>query len=233
MYKINAHQAYICFFFLLFKSGYLSLSSICISAPLSLFVSYTCTQRRRCAALWQQPVSSVNDLWRVSRCVSLGSFRFVSTELYLRAPFMCPQVWLPSPLWIGGGGGRVGSCQIPPLPLWRTEMESPWAWGHCLTVEFRVLRESSAARKTVSSFRHIVCTIFLAHAVFIWNRFTVIDCLLVKLFFFALKNLNLWGNSQKAKWIVASLIFIITEKQKRILSLHRNYRVLWCIAAEP
>lgn len=46
---------------------------------------------------WQRPVSSVNDLWRVSRCVSLGSFRFVSTELYLRAPFMGPQVWPPSP----------------------------------------------------------------------------------------------------------------------------------------
>lgn len=82
----------------------ISLSSVCIPAPLSLFVSYTCTQRRRCAALWQQLVSSVNDLWRVSRCVSLGSFRFVSTELYLRAPFMCPQVWLPSPLRRGGGG---------------------------------------------------------------------------------------------------------------------------------
>lgn len=68
---------------------------------------------RRCAALWHQSVSSVNDLWRVSGCVSLGSFIFFSTELYLRAPFMCPQVWLPYPFL---GECLEGSCQIPPPP---------------------------------------------------------------------------------------------------------------------
>lgn len=127
---IHAHQAYISFLFLLFNAGYLSLSSVCISALLSLFVSYTCTQRRRCAALWQQPVSSVNDLWRVSRCVSLGSFRFVSTELYLRAPFMRPQVWL------GEEGGELPNSLASPCRgrEWKTHEHDgalPECWVQC------------------------------------------------------------------------------------------------------
>lgn len=145
----------------------ISLSSVCIPAPLSLFVSYTCTQRRRCAALWQQLVSSVNDLWRVSRCVSLGSFRFVSTELYLRAPFMCPQVWLPSPL--RSGGGVLPNSPTPPVE--DRDGKPMSVMGHCLTVELRVLRESSAARKTVSSCRHIVCTIFFCSCCFYLKPF--------------------------------------------------------------
>lgn len=126
----NTYHSYINFFFPLFLTYQLWLSCshlfvyLCPPPCLSHSHSHKHMERRRCAALWQQPVSSVNDLWSVSRCVSLGSFRFVSTALYLRAPFMGPQVWLPSP-WGGCGGG---GCQIPPLPPWRTVMESPWAW---------------------------------------------------------------------------------------------------------
>lgn len=109
----NTYHTYISFFFFFLS---MSLSSVCVS----VCVSHTHTQRRGGGVqrLWQQSVSSVNDLWRVSRCVSLGSFRFVSTALYLRAPFMGPQVWPPSPT-DRREGGREGSYQIPPLPPWR------------------------------------------------------------------------------------------------------------------
>lgn len=74
-----------------------------------------------CSAAWRRPVSSVNDLWRVSQCVSLGSFRFVSTALYLRAPFVGPQVWPPSPTQ-RGGGGQFAQKKIP--------LKSTRAWQH-------------------------------------------------------------------------------------------------------
>lgn len=125
----NTYHTYIRFFFTFSYTLSLAVSllSVCISVS-CLFLSHTHTHRwrRRCSAvLWQQPVSSVNDLWRVSRCVSLGSLRFVSTVLYLKAPFMGPQVWLPSPQ-----GDSKGSCQIPVLHPHRTVMESRWAsWG--------------------------------------------------------------------------------------------------------
>lgn len=67
-----------------------------------------------------------------------------------------------------GGGGSSGELPNSPTPPVEDRDGKPMSMmGHCLTVEFRVLRESSAARKTVSSFRHIVCTIFFAHAFFI------------------------------------------------------------------
>ena len=119
---------------LLSNFGYLCLSSVCISVSLTRSISHTHThththtERRRRSALWQ-PVSSVNDLWRVSRCVSLGSFRFVSTALYLRAPFMGPQVWRPSPL--GGRKSRGGDLPNSPHSLhggqWWKAHEHDWA----------------------------------------------------------------------------------------------------------
>lgn len=54
---------------------------------LPVYEESECTREKR-----PQPVSRVNDLCRVSQCVSLASFRFVSTVLYLRAPFRGPQV---------------------------------------------------------------------------------------------------------------------------------------------
>lgn len=41
--------------------------------------------------------AALNDLWPFSRCMSLGSFRFVSTALHLWAPFTRPQVWRTHP----------------------------------------------------------------------------------------------------------------------------------------
>lgn len=108
----------------------ISLSHLFVSLRPSPCLSHTHTQRRRCAALWQQPVSSVNDLWRVSRCVSLGSFRFVSTELYLRAPFMRPQVWL------GEEGGELPNSLASPCrgQEWKTHEHDgalPECWVQC------------------------------------------------------------------------------------------------------
>lgn len=138
----------------------LSLLSVCISVHLSLFVSCTCTQTRRCAALWQQPVSSVNDLWRVSRCVSLGSFRFVSTELYLSTPFMCPQVWLPSPLagW-RGSSGELPNSTTPPVK--DSDGKPMGVIGQCLSVEFRMLGESCTARKNSAIITFCSCCFYL------------------------------------------------------------------------
>lgn len=107
---------------------------VCVPRPVCLarlmHPSVEAGVRSSVAAAWQQPVSSVNDLWRVSRCVSLGSFRFVSTELYLRAPFMRPQVWLPSLLgekrrvWGLGRGFKWRVAKFPNSPCGGRRMKA-------------------------------------------------------------------------------------------------------------
>lgn len=159
MSMINAHQTHISLFFphpFFFFCLWLSLADIylyvCIPRPVCLALMHPSVEaevRGSVAAAWQQPVSSVNDLWRVSRCVSLGSFRFVSTELYLRAPFMRPQVWLPSLLGERRGGWGLGRgfkrrvAKFPNSPCGGRRMKAQEQDG---AVKFVALRECGTAK---------------------------------------------------------------------------------------